>query len=232
MEWFVQNYLAEYTQRGAVRVLDVGSYDMNGSYKRFFDERFLYTGLDMVAGPNVDVVPKHIYKWPEIESNSFDVVVSGQTLEHTEFFWVTVAEMARVLRNDGLMCIIVPRSQGFHRHPVDCYRFDTDGMIALARYCNMLPLHASMNLAPEGAPLDWFIEGFGDAMLVARKPENWAGLIEMDQYVFQEADIKSLATGFVPQERLIHTRVIDSIIYQLNRLNNGLNRLKEKLCFQ
>ena len=99
MQWFVDTYLD--TQKSA-SVLDVGSYDVNGSYKQFFTgPRFTYTGLDMVSGPNVDYVLKNPYQWEEFPDAAYDVVVSGQTFEHTEFFWLTLAEMARVLRPGG-----------------------------------------------------------------------------------------------------------------------------------
>jgi len=221
MEWFIQNYLSEH--KDPIKVLDVGSYDVNGSYKQFFDEqRFIYTGLDMVEGPNVDIVPKHIYRWVEIESGSFDVAISGQTLEHVEFFWITAAEMVRVLRNKGLLCIIVPKGFERHRHPVDCYRFDADGMVALARFCNLIPLHASTDMAPEGAISEWCIKDNEDTMLIAQKPEDWSGLLNIDEYVFQETDMEALATGFVsnrtPPRRGFQTRLIDSIVKRLNRL--------------
>ena len=205
MEWFVQNYLKNIIAPTAV--LDVGSYDVNGSYKTLFDEqRFRYTGLDISAGPNVDIVLKKIYHWKEIESNSFDVVISGQALEHIEFFWVTVAEMTRALREGGCICIIAPRGAGLHRYPIDCYRFDADGMLALARYCNLIPLHVSTNSAPENAPGIWF-DDVEDSMLVARKPQGWKGLVNVDEYVFHEADLETLATGFTHRARRPITKI-------------------------
>lgn len=114
MQWFVDTYLPP-NSRGPSRrsVLDVGSYDVNGTYRELFDEgRFHYTGLDMEAGPNVDLVPRSPYCWDEIGDDSHDVVISGQALEHIEFFWLTVAEMVRVLRQDGLLCIIAPNGFG------------------------------------------------------------------------------------------------------------------------
>ena len=38
----------------------------------------------------------------------FDVVLSNATLEHDRFFWLTIAEMRRVLRPGGLLVIGVP----------------------------------------------------------------------------------------------------------------------------
>lgn len=77
----------------------------------------------MEEGPNVDVVLKNPYDWDAIESDSFDLVISGQAFEHIEFFWKTMEEMTRVLKKDGLLCLIAPNGFGEHRYPVDCYRF-------------------------------------------------------------------------------------------------------------
>ena len=197
IKYFVDTYLV--SDGSPVSVLDIGSYDVNGSYKRYFNaSHFKYTGLDMVNGPNVDIVPKNVYKWKEIADNSYDVVISGQVLEHAEFFWVTVAEMVRVLRPEGLLCIVVPRGFVRHRYPVDCYRFDADGMVAIARYCNIIPLHASCNLAPVGGSLNWYSNEEAHTMLIARKPQDWKSLLDVDKYIFEEPDVQSLTTGFVP----------------------------------
>jgi SAM-dependent methyltransferase len=200
MEYFVKNHIPAPEGGGQVRVLDVGSYDVNGNYRRLFDgERFSYTGLDVSEGPNVDIVPKSVYRWAEIESGSFDVVISGQAMEHIEFFWVTAAEMARVLRPGGLMCLIMPRGFPLHRYPVDCYRFDADGMVAIARFCNLTPLHASTDMRPEGAPRKgWHKYRLEDSMLIASKPEGWSGTVDAGSYEYRPADMTALTVGFVP----------------------------------
>lgn len=197
MEWFVKTYLAE---ARPMTVLDVGScaIEGSGSYKPLFQQdKFSYKGLDIEAGANVDIVAATPYLWPMIPDKSIDAVISGQTFEHNEFFWFTVREMVRVLKDEGLLCIIAPRNAPIHRFPVDVYRFDADGMIALARFGGLDPLHASTNLAPADAPLEWFDEFNGDSMLVARKPADWAGFADPATYKFEPADMDALKTGFV-----------------------------------
>ena len=170
MQWFLDNYASKIA-KAEVKVLDVGSYDVNGSYKHLFGEqKYSYTGLDMEHGPNVDIVLSNPYDWDTIETDSFDVVISGQAFEHIEFFWKTMDDMTRVLRKDGLLCLIAPNGFGEHRYPVDCYRFFTDGMLALARYVSIEPLHAHTNCAPNENATEWYSETCADAMLIARKP--------------------------------------------------------------
>ena len=171
MEWFAKTYVKDGKE---ISVLDVGSYDVNGSYKKIFkDIGAKYYGLDMEDGPNVDICPKNAYSWDEIENDKYDVVISGQALEHIEFFWITMEEMIRVTKKGGLICIIAPNGFGEHRYPVDCWRFFTDGMIALARYFDLELIHAHTNRAPTAKDSCWFSDDCADSMLIARK--NYSG---------------------------------------------------------
>ena len=175
MKWFVDNYVSKLS-KDEITILDVGSYDVNGSYKILFSEesKYQYIGLDIEDGPNVDIVLKSPYNWDEITTDSFDVIISGQAFEHIEFFWITMIEMVRILKKNGLLCIIVPRGTAEHRYPVDCYRFFADGMIALARYTNLEILHVHTNCAPPDIdkPDVWYNRKYAESMLVARKNYN------------------------------------------------------------
>lgn len=112
-------------------VLDVGGADVNGSYRPIFKD-CKYTSLDK---ENADIVVSG-YDWPTADE-AFDAAVSGQVLEHDGWFWVTMQNIARVLKPGGHAVIIVPSSGEVHRYPVDCYRFLPDSMNALARWANL-----------------------------------------------------------------------------------------------
>jgi hypothetical protein len=119
-----------------VSVLDIGGSNYNGSYREVFShERFAYTVADISEGPSVDLVIQDPYRLP-IDDRSIDIVISGQMLEHCEFFWLSFGEMVRVLRSGGLIFLIAPSAGPEHRFPVDCYRFYPDAFRALARYAN------------------------------------------------------------------------------------------------
>ncbi|MBI4860334.1 MAG: methyltransferase domain-containing protein [Candidatus Riflebacteria bacterium] len=148
-------------------ILDVGSLDLNGSYRPLFDRPgWVYRGLDLTAGPNVDLVVESAHCWP-LPSGGLDLVVSGQTFEHVELFWLTWLEMVRVLRAGGLIFLIAPSRGPQHRHPVDCWRFYPDGFRALARYggVELVEVHTDADLDPEPASSEW-----GDTVGVFRKP--------------------------------------------------------------
>lgn len=132
-------------------VLDVGAFDVNGTYKPIFKKNeWEYDGLDIEPGPNVDVVVSDLYNWQL--AKTYDLVISGQTLEHVELFWLTWREMVKVTKPGGLLFLIVPSVGPEHRHPVDCWRFYKDGMTALAKAENLELLEANTSL--EGAWLD------------------------------------------------------------------------------
>ena len=199
MKWFEKNYL---TDLRSLEVLDVGSYNVNGCYKEIFTEcGHKYTGLDMENGPNVDICPELPYIWKEIDEDTYDVVVSGQALEHIEFFWVTMEEIIRVTKKNGLICIIVPNGFKEHRYPVDCWRFFTDGMIAIARFNKLEILHAHTNCAPNTEDGEWYSEDCADTMLIAKKTYNGkAKKVDLEQYKCVPAQHSELRQGFATYE--------------------------------
>jgi SAM-dependent methyltransferase len=166
---FVEEHLGP--RRGQkLRILDVGSMDVNGSYRAFFDDpAWAYTGLDLAEGPGVDVVVDQPYRWRDLADGSFDVVVSGQAFEHFEYPWVSMLEVARVLRPGGLVCVIVPSGGYEHRYPLDCWRYYPDGIAALARWADLDVVSAETNWEPKGDYTDDSAE-WKDTVLVARKP--------------------------------------------------------------
>lgn len=119
--------LARFERRDA-DVLDVGSYDVNGTYRPMVEGHgWRYTGLDQAAGPNVDVVTADPYGFP-FADDRFDLVMSGSTMEHVEAIWRWVPELVRVLKPGGMLAIVTHWQFPEHRYPVDCWRIMPDGM--------------------------------------------------------------------------------------------------------
>lgn len=172
MEYLVRHY-EEYfvSSEKEIRVLDIGSYDMGGTYKRIFqDARYYYVGMDMAEGPNVDITPGDVYHWEEIADETFDLVISGQAFEHIEYPWLTIKEIARVLKPSGFCIIIAPNSGMEHKAPKDCWRYFGDGLAALEKWADLKVHHTSVGGVPENAAArDWMSE-WNDACLAAQKP--------------------------------------------------------------
>lgn len=219
MRWFAHEFLE--AERN-ISVLDVGSYDVNGCYRPIFAELGChYIGLDMEAGPNVDIIPESAYDWAEIETDGFDAVVSGQAFEHIEFFWVTLAEMVRAAKKNGLICIIAPKGFEEHRYPVDCWRFFTDGMVALANYYKLDILHAHTNAAPRIENANWFSSDCADSMLIARKPYSGvARMISLKGYKCNPSDHKKLKGNMVSYKEYAEQQ---QKLLAVNNNNNTVN---------
>lgn len=84
------------------KVLEVGSLDVNGSVRGIFDE-CEYIGLDVAPGPGVDLVQQG--QLLDLPSESIDVCVSTECMEHNPFWRETIAAMARVTKPSGLVLL-------------------------------------------------------------------------------------------------------------------------------
>lgn len=111
-------------------IVDVGSMDINGSYKDLFSGFQVYMGLDIRPGPNVDRIITNCFP---LSNNSVDLVISGQCLEHVENPFHTVSEIYRVLKSDSYVILVAPAVFVEHNHP-DRWRFLPDGMTTLLKY--------------------------------------------------------------------------------------------------
>ena len=74
MQWFADKYIP----RKTLKILDVGSYDVNGNYRAIFESMGSLYRPRHGKWTNVDIVPKDAYIWDEIENDTYDVVISGQ----------------------------------------------------------------------------------------------------------------------------------------------------------
>jgi len=126
--WEVSCFVVNHLDRGrTLKILDVGALDINGCVRGLFQNpTWHYTGFDLVAGNNVDVVGRDPYHWP-FDDQSFEVLVSVSTLEHVEDIYAWSDESYRVLKPAGLICVCVPFKWEVHQYPVDCWRFCPDG---------------------------------------------------------------------------------------------------------
>jgi SAM-dependent methyltransferase len=71
------------------------------------------------------------YRFP-VPSDTYDIVLSGQVIEHVRKIWRWFPELARMCKPGGLVITINPVSWQYHEAPVDCWRIYPEGMKALA----------------------------------------------------------------------------------------------------
>lgn len=123
-------------------VVDVGSYDINGSNRElfgWFNRPNMYIGIDIVDGKNVNIVGRAHEVLPDLQpflQQSFrqkkgnklywpiDIVISTEMLEHDEYWRWSLVAMYDVLRPGGLLLITAggdgrPEHGTYRDHP-DC----------------------------------------------------------------------------------------------------------------
>jgi SAM-dependent methyltransferase len=85
-----------------LKVLEVGSYDVNGSVRELFRD-CEYVGADLASGPGVDVVSHgHKLTFPD---RFFDVTISCECFEHDEHWIETFKNMHRITTEDGMIVV-------------------------------------------------------------------------------------------------------------------------------
>jgi hypothetical protein len=103
-------------------VLDIGSLDVNGN-NRFLFEDCEYTGIDVAAGPNVDIVtPAHKH---DVPNGHYDTIITTEALEHDYHWMATLKAVRRMLKSGGLF-LLTCATTGRGEHgtskvkPADC----------------------------------------------------------------------------------------------------------------
>jgi len=115
-----------------VSIIDIGSYDVNGTYRNLFveNQKWTYVGMDICPGPNVDIVGFENIK------DKYDVLISGQVMEHVKRPWEWLPSLKKYIKQNGLICVIAPNECKEHRYPIDTYRYFPDGMRDLFEYAD------------------------------------------------------------------------------------------------
>lgn len=149
------------------RVLEVGSYDVNGSVRpiiQAFGPKS-YVGVDMSAGPGVDRVVGATELVETFGAESFDIVISTEMLEHVVEWKPVIVELVNVLAPDGLL-VLTTRGPGFpyHPYPIDTWRYTVDAMQQILVAAGLV----MRDLASDGQAPGVFA--------IARKPFDWQGI--------------------------------------------------------
>lgn len=116
---------------GGKRVIEVGSYNVNGSLRPLFESYnpAEYIGVDISPGPGVDQICDVNDLITTFASQSFDVVVSTELLEHVKD-WRNAIHNIKAICKPGGKILVTTRSIGFsyHGHPFDFWRYEIEDM--------------------------------------------------------------------------------------------------------
>lgn len=95
-----------------IKVLEIGSYIVNQSLRQFFPQS-IYTGVDLLDGPGVDIVSEG--SEVNLEDLSIDVTISCECFEHNPKWVETFKNMYRMTKKSGIV-VISTASKGRLEH--------------------------------------------------------------------------------------------------------------------
>jgi hypothetical protein len=114
------------------RVLEIGSRARSGhDYKYLVPPDLEYVGVDILPGPNVDVVGDAHKLSSLFVPDSFDAVYSIAVFEHLVMPWRVALEMNKVMKVGAFAWILTHQSFPLHDEPWDFWRYSQDTWRAL-----------------------------------------------------------------------------------------------------
>jgi SAM-dependent methyltransferase len=177
-----------------MRVLEIGPGAFPSDYQKSVRCEVIWHTLDIADSPALTYPRTPLYDFP-IPNDSYDIVLSGQVIEHVAKIWRWMRELARVTRPGGRVITINPVSWPFHEYPIDCWRIFPDGMKALSddsglvvenSVCESLELPGTRRALPGRSPefqhpavrlmfralgmIGFPVEKSFDTITIARKP--------------------------------------------------------------
>lgn len=108
---------------GRAKLLDIGGRDRSNRSDGGIFSPIEPTVLDIVAGPDVDVVGDAHRLSSIFEPEQFDFVHSASVFEHLIMPWLVVLEMNIVMKTGAKAFISTHQTLGIHDAPWDFYRF-------------------------------------------------------------------------------------------------------------
>jgi hypothetical protein len=125
-----EKYALPYFQKG-MKVLEIGPDLFPSGYQRIVENLSLeWHTLDMYDSPKLTYPKSSAYSFA-IPDGFYDIVLSGQVIEHVKKPWKWMPELTRITKAGGLVITINPVSWVYHEEPVDCWRIYPEGMKAL-----------------------------------------------------------------------------------------------------
>lgn len=128
-----EKYALEYIPHDS-SVLEIGPDAMPSQFQKMARERtVLWETLEISEWlTRTTYVTSDPYNFP-LPDAKFDVVLSGQVIEHVPYVWRWMKELHRVCKPGGHVITINPVTWFYHEAPVDCWRIYPEGMIALCK---------------------------------------------------------------------------------------------------
>ncbi len=197
---FIRTFLAV-EDVGGRRVLEVGSFDVNGSPRPLVEAHkpASYLGIDIVDGPGVDKVCPAERIVEEFGPDSFDVIISTEMMEHVGDWRAVLSSMKRSLAPHGVL-VVTTRSFGFpqHDYPADYWRYELSDMRILFGDLDIERLEADDPATP-------------GVFIVARKPQTFDELDLTGQALYSMVCGERVTTDHEAVRRLAQRRQVEGL---------------------
>jgi SAM-dependent methyltransferase len=154
----VASFIASHLDSKDKSVLEMGAKYINGTIRDVLQPQSMsYTGIDIEAGSCVDYVCDGCEAASMFGDETFDIVVSVDTLEHVLKWECFIVNMKRLVKKGGLVALVTC-SPSFppHSQP-DYWRFTTSDLLL---FFNDFEIVASTGPEPVG--------------IIAKKPVWWS----------------------------------------------------------
>ena len=107
-------------------VVELGSRARSGIIRRTLLPPHLgYVGVDILPGPNVDIVADAHELSAALAKRRFVAVIALSVFEHLAMPWKVVLEINKVLSEGGLVFVQTPQTWPLHDEPWDYWRFSS-----------------------------------------------------------------------------------------------------------
>lgn len=133
-ELIFQKYAIQFFKSG-IKVLEVGPYKYPSVYQKIVNDQSIKwhslnldnsTLEEMENRDTLTILTNDPYHYP-IPENCYDIVLSGNVMEHVEDICEWYRELKRIVKPGGYIITILPLSWPYHEAPVDCWRIYPDG---------------------------------------------------------------------------------------------------------
>ncbi|MCM1213568.1 MAG: class I SAM-dependent methyltransferase [Lachnospiraceae bacterium] len=118
------SYLVELFDRPEMEILEIGSRKVTSGDVRSNFKKAKYTGFDIYAGQNVDVVgdAHHLSSYFE-DGKKFDLIFSSAVFEHLAMSWKVAEEISKMLKLGGCFFVETHFSYSYHEKPWMFFQF-------------------------------------------------------------------------------------------------------------
>jgi SAM-dependent methyltransferase len=146
-ELLFRKYALSYFKDG-MKILEIGGSGITNFCKIVNNPTITWHTLDIDLAKTEPVIENdHIismneYSYP-VDNETYDIVLSGNVIEHVKKIWKWSKELHRILKKNGILITVNPVSWPFHEAPVDCWRIYPEGAKALFEDAGFSILHSS-----------------------------------------------------------------------------------------